>query len=254
MSDPTVLTRKCFIKTFAVSLAYSAFRGKSWADIFASEIRPSASTSGTLRLRLQDFPALQNETGSVRIAINPINGSQGPNGTFYPVVITRGANNAFFAVSSRCTHEGCIVEAFDPSLNQISCFCHGSVYAMDGRRISGPASSSLTKYTVSFNGSDRLSVQVPGLGYSMTVASVQPSAAGSRRLQLTFRSFRNVEYQVQYRPTVESVPTIVPFSLTAAGPTDQTSYTARSATNTNLFVESDLGAGFYTVAIVLSEV
>jgi hypothetical protein len=95
---------------------------------------------------------------------------------------------------------------------------------------------------------------VTGLAYSMTVASVEPITPGSRRLKLTFRSFRNVDYEVQFRQNLTSAPTVVPFSLTATGPADQTVYTARSATNTNFFVESDSPAGFYTVAIRVNEV
>jgi Rieske Fe-S protein len=254
MNTPQILTRKNFIKTFAFSIAQSALLGRSWRNAIASEIHAEASTINTLRVRLQDFPALQNESGSVRIAINPIKDITGPNGTFYPVTINRGPNPTFFAMSSRCMHQGCIVEPLDPSSNEMTCFCHGSVYGIDGKRISGPTPSSLTKYNITFDGSDLLKVQVTGLAYSMTVASVEPVAPASRRLKLTFRSFRNVDYEVQFRQNLNSAPTVVPFSLTATGPADQTVYTARSATATNFFVESDSPAGFYTVAIRVSEV
>jgi Rieske Fe-S protein len=255
MNTSPILTRKTFIKTFALSVAHSALLGRNWSHAVASEIHAQASTINSLRVRLQDFPALQNESGSVRIAINPTNGDSGPNGTFYPVIINRGPNTTFFAVSSRCMHQGCVVGALDPSSNAMTCPCHGSVYGIDGKRISGPTPSGLTKYAVTFDGSDLLKVQVTGLAYSMTVASVEPVAPGSRRLKLTIpRSFRNVDYEVQFRQNLTSAPTAVPFSLTATGPADQTVYTARSTTATNFFVESDSPAGFYTVAIRLSEV
>src|SRR5207244_7617099 len=111
------------------------------------------SSTGTLRLSLRDFPALLQESGSVRLGINPLRGSPPsgpmPNGQFYPVVINRGPSNAFFALNSRCTHQGCVVDAMDPGTNLINCPCHGSIYSIEGRRISGPATGPLTKYTVS---------------------------------------------------------------------------------------------------------
>ena len=179
MDSPPILTRKNFIKTFMLSLAYSSLPGRSWTSALASEIHSLSSTQGTLQVRLKDFPALQNESGSVRLAINPINGKQGPIGTFYPVIINRGPNASFFAVSSRCTHQGCVVEALDPSSNQLNCFCHNSIFAIDGKRVSGPASGALTKYAVSFDGTDLINVQVPALAYSLTASSVQPVMANA---------------------------------------------------------------------------
>lgn len=249
-----LLSRKNFIKTFALSLAYSSLPGRSWTTALASEIHPLGATPGILQVRLQDFPALQNESGSVRIAINPINGNQGPIGTFYPIIINRGPDATFFAVSSRCAHQGCVVEALDASSNQMNCFCHNSVYAIDGKRVSGPASGSLAKYIVSFDGTDFIDVKIPSLAYSLTVSSVQPVAPGQRRLQLAFRSFRNVDYEVEFRKTLDSAPITVPFALTETDPAEQMVYTARSATNTRFFVESDSPTGFYTVAIRVSEV
>src|SRR5437016_11559224 len=94
------LQRRSFIKTFTFATAYSSFLGRSWTSIFAAEIQPLAvSSTGTLRLRLRDFPALLQESGSVRLGINPLRGSPPsgpmPNGQFYPVVINRGPANAF---------------------------------------------------------------------------------------------------------------------------------------------------------------
>lgn len=254
MKTPSLLTRKRFIKTFGLSVAHSVVVTNVWRQAVAAVVQPLTSTTGTLRLNLQDFPALQTESGSVRIGINPVNGDQGPNGTFYPVIINRGPNDLLYALSSRCTHQGCIVYALDAGSNQMNCPCHGSVFAIDGKRVSGPAPSALTKYSVDFVGTDVVEVKIPGLAYALTVASVQPTGPGAKRLELTFRSFRNVEYEVQYRKSFDSAPAAVQFSLTATGATDQTVYTATSATTTRLYVESDSPAGFYTVAIRIAEI
>jgi Rieske Fe-S protein len=247
------LSRKSFIKTFAVTTAYSTLLGKSWKSVAASEITASATTTGVLRVSLQAFPALQSDLGSVRIAINPVNGDTGPNGTFYPIIVNRGPNNAFFGLNSRCTHQGCIVPAMESS-GLMTCPCHGSVYAIDGRRVSGLAPTALTKYTTSFDGADLVKVNIPNLGYSVTVAGVQPVTPEMQRLQLTFRSFRNVEYEVQFRESLSAAPVPVLFATTAAGPTDQTSIFTPTAVSTNLFVDSNSPAGFYSVAIRVNEV
>jgi Rieske Fe-S protein len=251
MDSPPLLTRKTFVKTFLLAVAHSSLPGRSWTTAVASELHPNALPVPTLQVRLQDFPALQNDFGSVRIAINPINGNSGPSGTFYPVILNRGPNSTFYAVSSRCTHQGCVVEALDASTNRMNCFCHGSEYAIDGKRISGPATSALSKYAVAFDGTDLLSVQIPALGYTV---AIQPVAAAGKRWMLSFRSFRNVEYEVLYRATADAVPTVVPFALTESDPVDQTVFSARSAANVKLFVESESPSGFYTVSIRVSEV
>ncbi len=88
--------RRRFIKTISFGTAFSSLLGKSWTDVLAGEIRPSsASTSGILRLKLSQFPALLDTSGSVRLAINPLNGNTGPIGQFYPVIVNRGPNHAY---------------------------------------------------------------------------------------------------------------------------------------------------------------
>src|SRR5258705_3736637 len=88
--------RRHSIKTFTYATAYSSLFGKAWTDVWAAEIKPLAATAvGSLQINLQDFPALLNESGSVRIGINPLRGNPPsgptPNGQFYPVVINRSA-------------------------------------------------------------------------------------------------------------------------------------------------------------------
>src|SRR5687768_9673014 len=107
--ETRVLTRRRFIKTFTFASACSTLAGETWKGVFAAEIQTlTAVSAGTLRVKLDDFPALLNEFGSLRLAIVPLRGDL-PNGQFYPVIINRGPNNMFHALSSRCTHEGCVV-------------------------------------------------------------------------------------------------------------------------------------------------
>ena len=259
MKRKLFLPRRRFIKTFTFATAYASLFGKAWTSIWAAEISAlAASTSGTLRLNLQDFPVLLNESGSVRLGINALRGSPPngpmPNGQFYPVIINRGANDTFHALSSRCTHQGCVVEPLDSSTDRINCPCHGSVYAIDGKRVSGPAPSALTRYTVTFDGQNELVVQIPNLGYSIVGSNVQPAGNGSPRFRLDFRARRNVEYEVQFRDSLDKDPATIPFSTTADGAVENTVLTVASDSNVSLFVERNSPAGFYEVAVRVTEV
>lgn len=74
-----------------------------------------------------------------------------------PILVTRTTKGAYSAVSSRCTHEGCPV---NPPVNGvITCPCHGSQYALDGKVLRGPTIYPLTRYETHFDrGAGRLSV------------------------------------------------------------------------------------------------
>lgn len=255
MNKNLLLRRRHFIKTFTCATTYSSLLGKVWTDILAAEIRPlSTSTTGVLRLKLSSFPALLSAGGSVRLALNPLRPDLMPDGQFYPVVINRGPNDTFFALNSRCTHQQCAVEAMDSFTNQITCSCHGSVYAIDGRRVAGLATGSLTKYTVNFKAPDTLEVQISGLGYSVTGSSVQGTGNATPRFRLDFRAIRKVEYEIHFRESLDKDPTPISFSLTADGAADQTVFSSATTANSSLFVERNSAAGFYSVAVRIAEI
>ncbi len=259
MKSDSSLHRRRFIKTFTFATACSSLFGKVWTDILAAEISPLAvASTGTLRIKLPDFPALLSESGSVRLGINPLRGfppaGPMPNGQFYPVIINRGANNTFYALNSRCTHQSCVVDPMDASSNQINCPCHGSVFAVDGKRLGGPATGALAKYTLKFNGQDALEVQIPGLGYSVIGSSVQAPGTGPSRFRLDFSALRNVDYEVRFRESLDKDWGSVPFSTTPEGLAEQTVFTPTSNTSASLYVERSSSAGFYTVAVRVAEI
>jgi len=65
------------------------------------------------------------------------------------VRMSNGASNsAFRAFSAVCTHEGCLAEVHN---NRFECPCHGSVFAIDGSVINGPAASPLPTRDVIFD-------------------------------------------------------------------------------------------------------
>ena len=65
------------------------------------------------------------------------------------VINTDGVN--YTALTSICTHKGCTV-AFNSGAANIQCPCHGSVYAISGSVINGPAPRALRTYPVSLTG------------------------------------------------------------------------------------------------------
>lgn len=68
----------------------------------------------------------------------------GTDGVFFhgPVIITREGGK-LTALSARCPHLGCLVGQLDG--DQLVCACHGSRFALDGRRRAGPARGDLAR-------------------------------------------------------------------------------------------------------------
>ncbi len=63
------------------------------------------------------------------------------------VIIIR-TPQGFKALSAVCTHLGCLV-GWDQARGQIACPCHGGVFNVDGKVISGPPPKPLPSYEVS---------------------------------------------------------------------------------------------------------
>lgn len=63
-------------------------------------------------------------------------------------LVGRTGNDTFVALTATCTHEACTVTGFQNQ--QYVCPCHGSIYAMTGARVSGPAPRALQTFGTSF--------------------------------------------------------------------------------------------------------
>ena len=66
-------------------------------------------------------------------------------------IIIAHTPSGYVAVSDVCTHQGCGVN-YDSSGNQFACPCHGARFNTTGGVVNGPATSPLTKYTVTQSG------------------------------------------------------------------------------------------------------
>ena len=95
------------------------------------------------------------ETISVaKLADIPFNGAKMVKFNKKPVILTRTeGEQQIRALSAVCTHLGCIVE-FKPEQRNFQCNCHGSVYSLDGKNISGPAPRPLESFRVEIKGDD----------------------------------------------------------------------------------------------------
>lgn len=245
------LPRRNFIKHFVVGTAFSTILGRKWFATVLAGCDPVAATGGILRVRLSDFPALQNDNGSVRLALNPFT-DQGPLGNFYPVLVNRGTGSQFYALNSRCTHLSCVVPPFDAGFDASVCPCHGSQYRIDGTVIPGSdATVNLQQYTVSFDGANLLCIEIPTLKYSITGSAVA-TAVGSRfRLQFSAKS--RLTYQIVFRQSPSDPGSVVPFATTEGGTANSTEFTSVTATTVTVYVDRTAQAGFYSVAVKITE-
>ena len=245
----TLSSRRSFAKAIFWGTAVSMCAGRGWSTRLLADCEPVAAGAGILRVRIQDFPALATENGSVRLALNAFTQSGPASGGFYPVLINRGAGAEFFALSSRCTHQGCVVPSFRTTQSASVCPCHGSRYAIDGTVIGGPATSSLAQYPSSFDGSV-LCVEIPRLGYSVVVAPV--SAEPGARLRLGFATVRSLRYQVEFRPDPSAAAIVVPFATSETGPATTLAING-TGTEATVYVDPVDPSGVYVVSVIVAE-
>lgn len=226
----------------AVSLAGGLLRSQS---ILAADL-PGIASVGTMTLKTTQFPALLGAGGSVRLNV----------GLDYPIVLSRGAGNQFYAVSTRCQHNGCIVNAYDPALGLIRCSCHGSTYQIDGTLAGGPAQAGLDAFTTTFDGNDKVTVQLPGVTFAARQITIESVSGNTRRIALVFNPVIFTTYQVQFRSDLTAAPQIIPFASTAAGVANQTSYVNRNINNITptitLYVDMTTPNGFFQIVQVVT--
>ncbi len=140
--DP--LTRRVFLAN-AAKRAVAASTLASLLSSCGSKGNPVQSIgSGTITLDLSQaqYAALNTVGNAMKVAA--------PGGGSYPLIVRRASQSTIEAFTSRCTHQGCEVGL--PSGGVITCPCHGSTYDASGNLRSGPATSSLPKASVNFQG------------------------------------------------------------------------------------------------------
>jgi Rieske Fe-S protein len=111
------------------------------------------SSNNVYTLNFTDYPQLANAGGSVHATVNAASGSKN-------IYITRVSSNSASTVSTVCTHQGCTLNAYDPSSQQYFCACHGSIFSSNGNVVAGPATTPLPSYVSTITAS-AIEVTIP---------------------------------------------------------------------------------------------
>lgn len=247
--SPSTLTgdRRGFIKHFALSTAVSMVGGKLWKARLLADVGPYGEPIGRIVIKISDYPALANQFGSVRFRFVGLD-----SGTF-PFALNREDENTFYAVDTRCTHAGCMVNSFESTLFAMVCDCHGSEYSLSGQVINGPAVNDLLRYHLTYDGLDTVTVFIPGLDVSLRSIAVQEQTASTVRVRLDFPTILYGRYKVLYRQNLEDAPAGVLFSTTPAGAATLSEIETDGFPQT-VYVDAALPRGFFSVALVVDPI
>ena len=89
------------------------------------------------------YTSLQNTGTGIALSSSTTFDSRG-------IIVLRTGSSSVRALSRRCTHAGSIVN-INSSSNNLLCPSHNSIFDLNGNVISGPANSSLKRYSSSIN-------------------------------------------------------------------------------------------------------
>jgi len=215
-----------------------ALTGFAWSRLLVSEVQAVQTGPGALYLQVADYPALQQNGGSIIVDLGEI---------VPPLIVTRAEANAFYALDSKCTHAGCIVGGYSAAQGFIQCPCHGSRYDIQGRVIRGPADQNLTSYAVFSDPSGELKILHPSLTLNAKPAQLLRRSPTSLRLRLTFRATASRRYRLHYLSAPGATSIQVPFAVQEHSSSTQQEFIATSDGLRHLYVDSSAKRGFFQV-------
>lgn len=252
MQDPIASNRRQFVKMLTFG-GITCLTGARIVEqpVFGDIGVEFSSSTGMLKIRPSDYPNLNTSNGSIRIGVNPLRSNHQPNGTFHPILVNRLEDNSLIALSAECTHASCAVRSYTESAQSHICPCHGSRFAIDGRRLSGPAPFALDKYPSTLGDDGILRIEIPRLGF--TVNGCIEKTASEDVLKLEFPARRSITYQVVKGNNVDSQWEVVPFSIEAAEAPTRTELVGDD-TFASIYVPQLGGQGFYAVEIKVREI
>lgn len=241
------LNRRTFIRTFLFNAAWMTGVGRMHRLPLLGELSPVADDNlGVLNVRPEDYPALEEVGGSVRLGFNPIRSNHQPDGTLHPILINRLEDNSLITLSAECPHASCAIRTFSKSSNSHSCPCHSSRFRLDGTRITGPSPFGLDRLESEICPDGSLNVLVPRLKFSITSKVVDLGVF--KRLKIDFAARRKVDYQVLRKSELNGDWRPVMFSDTEAGPLNKTKLTG-SGLFASVYVEPPSDHGIFAVQI-----
>jgi Rieske Fe-S protein len=245
------ISRRRLVKLLTFGTASSVLGTRLWQrEVMAICTPQPEQTEAMFKVRLSDYPALQEAFGSVRIGINPISLDDFPVGNFWPILINRDEDGLLHVLDCECRHASCVVRPYDTAEPGIRCPCHGSLYGIDGSVMRGPAEKPLWKYPSAFDSQDTLTIRVPCWGFPAQLSVA--TGAGSSRVRLDFPTFPNVVYEVQSRQSQAASWVVAPFATAPEGELSHTSLLADGSDQT-IYVDRLVGMAFYAVSMKLNE-
>ena len=145
LSDLTLERRKFIIQAGSL-LGIGIVAAAAPGLITSCQKSENPVNSGVKReVNISHYPELQNDFGAVKVPFTGLNED-------FPVIIIRKSAETFLVITSKCTHEGCVVDDPDPATKTILCPCHLSKYSeVDGSVINGPALRSLKQFPAIFD-------------------------------------------------------------------------------------------------------
>lgn len=208
-----------------------------------AETPPAPDLNRVLPLRISDYPALQQEGGSIMLTHD---------GEATVLLINRGPGDTLFVLDPTCRHEGCRVERYDAVSREIFCSCHGSTYAIDGAVTNGPATADLIPYPSRFSGG-LLEVELPEFEFGISGLSPVRTTEGAKRLSLTFPTKNLASYRIRRSTDLAGPFQPAAYALEKDSSLDQTQLAGDGDVRT-VYVDADGPRGFYTLELMVFEV
>ena len=241
------LPRRSFVRTMLYNAAWMTGLGRMHRLPMLGDFMPAPDeTRGVLNVRPDDYPALEEVGGSVRLGLNPIRSDHQPDGTLHPILINRTEDHSLLALSAECPHASCAVRTFSKGSNMHVCPCHASRFRLDGTRISGPSPFGLDPLESELCPDGSLNILVPRLRFTITSQVVDLGVF--KRLKIDFAARRKVDYLVVFKPEIGDEWEPMMFSSTESGPMNQTTLTGAGLL-TSVYVEPPVDQGIFAVQI-----
>ena len=116
---------------------------------------------GIYTVKISQYPALEKEWGSVRMLV------EGTLGIFPKIVISRvpkaDYDVDFICITEQCPHEGFPIGDFNEETYTFVCTGQGTIFAVDGTYIWGPAHRNLSRFELTYDGGDNIYIEIPAL-------------------------------------------------------------------------------------------
>jgi cytochrome b6-f complex iron-sulfur subunit len=68
------------------------------------------------------------------------------------LLLAHTSDGAYHAMTTICTHQGCVINQYNSGSKEFICQCHGSRFSSTGAVTNGPASTALQQYVTSVIG------------------------------------------------------------------------------------------------------